>query len=178
MATYLSNELAGTTTGLSTAPTQPSYRAPASVYHARLKRVRATVTLAGQLTTDTIVLANLPAGSTFAFGVIIAGVTLGTSTISIGTVGTPALYRAAAVQTAVDTPAFFGALGCGQLASEPGAEHQVVDLVVVHRHTTRRSAGAGTRTLPSRNCRNAARARLTRDITVPTGMCMTAATSA
>ena len=108
MATYLSNELAGTTTGLSTAPTQPSYRAPASVYHARLKRVRATVTLAGQLTTDTIVLANLPAGSTFAFGIITAGVTLGTSTISIGTVGTPALYRAAAVQTAVDTPAFFG----------------------------------------------------------------------
>lgn len=107
MATYLSNELAGTSTGLSTAA-GVGYKPKASVYGGRLKRMRATITLASQATTDTLQLANLPAGAVFAFGVLNSDTSLGTSTLAIGITGTTGKYRAAATFTATDTPTFFG----------------------------------------------------------------------
>jgi hypothetical protein len=107
MPAYLSNELAGATTGLVSA--QPvGLRPDGSVYGGRLKRLRATFTLAGQLTTDTLVIGNLPAGAQFAFGVLTASATLGTSTIAVGVTGTTGKYRAAGTFTAVDTPTMFG----------------------------------------------------------------------
>lgn len=75
---------------------------------ARVRRYRATHTLASQATTDSLYFAQLPAGVVFCYGVLTASVTLGTSTLAIGISGTTGKYRTAAVFTAVDTPTLFG----------------------------------------------------------------------
>lgn len=105
MATYLSTELGGSANQTS-APV--GYKPRASVYGGRLKRLRATVTLASQATTDTLQLGNLPAGSVFGFGVLTSDTSLGSSTLAIGISGTTGKYRAAATFTSTDTPTFFG----------------------------------------------------------------------
>lgn len=112
MPAYLSTELGGSA-NQTAAPA--GYKPRASVYHGVLKRLRATYTLASQLTTDTLVVGNLPPGATFAFGVLNSTVTLGSSTLAIGITGTTGKYRAAAAFTTADTPTFFG------LAAQAGA---------------------------------------------------------
>lgn len=120
MAQYLSNELAGTTVGTTTAA-GVGYKPKASVYGGRLKRMRATITLASQTTSDTLLLGNLPAGAVFAYGVLTASASLGTSTLAIGYAGTTGAYRAAATFTATDTPTLFGVTATGPAASDAGA---------------------------------------------------------
>jgi len=88
------------------------------VYHARLKRLRATFTLASQATTDTLVVGNLPPGATFAYGIINASVTLGSSTVAVGITGATGKYRAAAAFTTADTPTLFGD-DAAQAAADP-----------------------------------------------------------
>lgn len=107
MAAYLSQELAGTTTANQTSAAV-GYRPRASAQLANLRRVRGTFTLATQTTSDTLVIGELPAGATFAYGVITTSVTLGTSTVAVGITGAVGKYRAAAVFTAADTPQMFG----------------------------------------------------------------------
>lgn len=87
----------------------PTTMANGGVVGGRVRRFRATVTLASQADGDTIVLAKLPAGFAFAYGIINASATLGTSTIAIGTNGTAGKYRAAATFTAA-APSLFGAV--------------------------------------------------------------------
>jgi hypothetical protein len=53
-------------------------------------------------------LGNLPAGATFAYGVITSSVSLSTSTLAIGPAGATGKYRTAAAFTAADTPTLFG----------------------------------------------------------------------
>jgi hypothetical protein len=106
MANYLSNELAGTTTGLTTAPAA-GYKPRASVYGGMLKRYRATVALAGQLVGDTIQLCNLPPGATFAFGVFNASTPI-SSALAVGTAATAGKYRASGPVSGTDTPTIFG----------------------------------------------------------------------
>ena len=67
MATYYSQELAGTA-NLTAIP--QGYKPRATVYQARLKRLRATITWTTQTTSDTLVIGTLPVGATFAFGVM------------------------------------------------------------------------------------------------------------
>lgn len=105
MPAYLSTELGGSA-NQTTAPV--GYKPRASVYNGVLKRLRGTFTLNTQTTSDTLVIGNLPAGATFAYGVITASATLGTSTVAIGISGTTGKYRAAATFTAADTPTLFG----------------------------------------------------------------------
>ena len=70
---------------------------------------RATITLATQTTSDTIVIAKGHDGESFLYGVINASATLGGSaTIAIGITGATGKYRAAAGHTAVSTPTLFG----------------------------------------------------------------------
>ena len=128
MAQYLSNELAGTSTGLTTAAAA-GVRPAASVYGARLKRLRATVTLASQTTSDTLLLGNLPAGATFAFGVMNSTASLGSSTLAIGTVATAAKYKAAATFTSTETPTLFGTAAQAGLASPLTAEEPVIGTI-------------------------------------------------
>jgi hypothetical protein len=91
--------------GLGTVPTTNSF---GGVQGGRLRRFRATLPFAGQGIADTVVLAKVPAGSTFAYGVINNTATLGASaTIAIGVAGATGKYRAAAVQTATG-PQLFG----------------------------------------------------------------------
>lgn len=72
---------------------------------------------AGVLTTDTVSLCVIPPMSRFVRGWVTTSVSLGTSTIAVGTATTPAKYRAAAVQTAVDAPTVFG--GALAMAAAP-----------------------------------------------------------
>lgn len=131
MAAYLSNELAGTTTGLSTAAAV-GYRQRATVYGARLKRMRATITLASQTTSDTLNFGNLPAGATFAYGVITSGVSLGSSTLAIGTAASAAKYKAAATFTSTDTPTLFGtAATVGAVDPALTADETVIGTIAV-----------------------------------------------
>lgn len=105
MPAYLSTEQAGTA-NQTTAPV--GYKPRATVYGARLKRLRGSFTLATQTTSDTLVIGTLPTGATFAFGKLTSSVSLGTSTVAVGITGATGKYRAAAVFTAVDTPTDFG----------------------------------------------------------------------
>lgn len=123
MAAYLSTELGGSA-NQTAAPV--GYKPAASVYQGRLKRLRATFTLNSQATTDTLVVGNLPAGSTFAFGVVNASATLGASaTVAIGTSGSAGKYRAAATFTAA-APTLFGDSAAAAAASPLAAEEQVI----------------------------------------------------
>ena len=142
MAAYLSTELGGSA-NQTAAPA--GYKPRASVYGARLKRLRATFTLNTQTTSDTLVIGNLPVGATFAFGKLTSSVSLGSSTLAIGIAGATGKYRAAAAFTATDTPTDFGTaatvgaadpalaaeetvIGTIAAASLPGSGTLVVDL--------------------------------------------------
>lgn len=100
MAQTYASEVAG----LGTTPTTNSNGA---VQGGRVRRFRATIALASQADGDTVVLAQVPAGYAFAYGILNASATLGSSTIAIGVAGTAAKYRAAAVFTAA-APTLFG----------------------------------------------------------------------
>lgn len=123
----------------------PARKARAAAVGGRLRRHRATIDLAAQATTDTIVIAKVDKDQAFAFGVLNASATLGAAaTIAIGITGTTGKYRTAAIFTAANTPTLFGnnaAVGEGnELAAEeeifitiavaalPGAGVLVVDL--------------------------------------------------
>lgn len=87
--------------------TIPATKSNGGVQGGRLRRWRATITLASQAIGDTIVLANVPAGHTFAYGLLNGSVSLGTATIAIGNDTTAGKYRADAVHTAT-VPTLFG----------------------------------------------------------------------
>lgn len=103
---------------------RPPVKAAGGAYGARQRRYRATVTLASQATTDNVLLAIVPAGSVFSFGVLTASASLGTSVVAIGTSKTHASngqLRAAGAFTAVDTPTTFGlasAVGAAALSND------------------------------------------------------------
>lgn len=66
------------------------------------------VTMAGQTTSDTIVVAKLPKGAIPLFGILINSATMGASaTVAIGITGSTGKYRAAATKTSI-TPEVFG----------------------------------------------------------------------
>lgn len=104
MADLLSTQLTGYLSN-------PATRPGGNEYGGRTRRYRATITLAAQATTDNIALAKIPAGSIFAYGILTASVSLGTSVVAIGTNKVHASngqLRAAGTFTAVDTPTPFG----------------------------------------------------------------------
>ena len=88
--------------------TSPPTAAKGSVVGGRVRRYRATITLAAQVAADTIVVAVPKKGDAFMYGVLNSTVTLGTSTIAIGITGTTGKYRTAATFTVTNTPTFFG----------------------------------------------------------------------
>lgn len=90
--------------------TIPSTNANGAVQGGRIRRFRATITLASQADGDTVVLAQVPAGYAFAYGIINASATLGSSTVAIGVSGTAGKYRAAATFTGA-APTLFGVVG-------------------------------------------------------------------
>jgi hypothetical protein len=88
--------------------TSPVANVDGGIHGGRLRRFRASFTMAAQASGDDIVLARVPAGHRFAFGIINASATMGASaTVAIGITGTTGKYRAAAVFTAA-APTLFG----------------------------------------------------------------------
>lgn len=107
MTQYLSNELAGTTTG-TTETAAVGYKPNATVYGARSKVIRATITYASQASGSTIVLGVAPVGYSFSHGVLTVGTSTGSATVAIGTSASSAKYKAAGAHTTTDTPTLFG----------------------------------------------------------------------
>lgn len=127
MAAYLSTELGGSA-NQTAAPV--GYKPNATSYQGRIRCIRASFTLNAQTISDTLVLGNLPAGSTFAGGLITTDTSLGTSTLAIGISGATGKYRAAATFTATDTPTDFGT--AASLVEAPStAERQVIGTIAV-----------------------------------------------
>lgn len=101
MATTYANEVAGF-------GTTPNTKPDGGIHGGRLRRFRASFTMAAQASGDDIVLAKIPAGYRFAFGILNASATMGaTATVAIGISGATGKYRTAAVFTAA-APTLFG----------------------------------------------------------------------
>lgn len=106
----------------------PAVNASGGVQGGRVRRYRATIPFDGQAISDTITLARVPAGYTFAYGIINATATLGaTATIAIGAAGATGKYRAAAVQTATG-PVLFGVADA--VTADPLVEEETVIVTV------------------------------------------------
>lgn len=100
----MANTYAPEVAGLGTTPTGKSN---GGVQGGRLRRFRATVTFASQASGDTITLAQVPAGYTFAYGLINATASFGASaTVAIGTAASAGKYRAAATHTSTGLSLF------------------------------------------------------------------------
>ena len=107
----------------------PATKPSAGVVGGRVRRFRATFSLASQASGDTIVLAKIPAGHTFAYGVINGSATFGASaTVAIGNAADAEKYRAAATFTAA-APTLFGKIGASD-DTGPSTEEEVVLLTV------------------------------------------------
>lgn len=103
---------------------KPVIKPSIAAYGGRLRRYRAVINLGAATTTtgsgsdttavttsDNVLLARLPAGAAFAFGILTSSVTLGSAVVAIGTSkthGSNGQYRAAATFTATDMPTLFG----------------------------------------------------------------------
>lgn len=110
----------------------PPTKAPGNVVGARIKRYRGVYvsTGANNAAGDTIVITRLPVGSIFAFGLLNASVSSGTTTFSIGNATTPAKHRALAAQTVVDTPVLFGKASAANDTALTAEEEVIATLAV------------------------------------------------
>ena len=111
---------------------KPVVKAEANAaYGAKLKRYRASITLNTQDIASTIQLCRIPAGESFAFGIMNASVTLGASaTIAIGITGTTGKYLAAQTFTTA-VPTLFAAPVADEVAAAYTAEEDVFLTVAV-----------------------------------------------
>jgi hypothetical protein len=119
MATTYATEIAGQSA-------TPVTKASGATMGGRLRRFRASITLASQASGDDIVLAKVPVGANFAYGVINSDTSLGTATAAIGIAGNTTKYRAAAAFTATNTPTLFGNTAVVDYDNELTAEETVL----------------------------------------------------
>lgn len=80
---------------------------PANELNAKVRVFKATITLASQASGDTVTLFKVPKGYSFITGILNGSVSLGSSTIKIGTADDDDKYRASGTHTAT-TPTLFG----------------------------------------------------------------------
>ena len=120
MATTYSNELE------TVLNTTPATFADGKVVGGRMRRYRATITLATHAIASVINLTRVPEGSVFAYGVINSSVSLGTATIKIGDETTDDVYRALSTMTTANAPVMFG--HSTGLAEGPIAAQKLVTL--------------------------------------------------
>lgn len=97
MTVFYSQELTGIDSLPVVKPSAGQYGGGVFIYEA-------SIVLASQATTDTIVVGVIPAGSQYLYSILNTDTSLGSSTIAIGIVGTTGKYRAAATLTGVNTP--------------------------------------------------------------------------
>lgn len=107
MAQYLSYEQCGTYSLTTAVPT--GFKPTANAYQATLCRLRGSIQMQSQTTSDTINLGVLPAGSIFVLGFLNATALISTTTIAIGNSSDSTKYRAAlTVSGTGDQPQTFG----------------------------------------------------------------------
>lgn len=121
MAAYYSTDMTGSANQTSI-PT--GYKPAATVYGARLKRLRGLFTYATQTTSDTLIIGNLPAGATFAYMLITTSASTSTATLAVGISGSTGKYKAAGAVTTTDVPQIFG-IASAVSQSPLSAEEQV-----------------------------------------------------
>lgn len=135
MAKGYSKELIGVRDG----SLVPAIKADGRIVHSRMRCVRATFDLSqstvARASGDTNVIGVIPKGHRFAGVRLTTSVTLGTSTVSVGTAAAGAAYKTAAAFTTVDTPTWYGLAAA--LDDDPSDSDTEVLLTV------------GTATLPS-----------------------------
>lgn len=128
MAKGYSKELVGVRDG----SVVPGLKSDGRVVHSRHRVVRATFDLSqssvARASGDTNVIGVIPKGHRFAGVRITSSVTLGSSTIAIGTAAAAAAYKAAGTFTAADTPTSFGLAAA--LAADPSDNDTEVLLTV------------------------------------------------
>jgi hypothetical protein len=123
MTVFYSQEMTGFGSLPVVKPSAPQYAGDVFVY-------QATISLASQATTDTIVLAYIPSGNSFLYGLLSTDTSLGSSTIAIGITGTTGKYRAAAVFTATNTPTLTGLVANSANAPLAAPETQFITIAV------------------------------------------------
>ena len=128
MAQTYSNELAGIA---SNPAVKPSATAG---YGARLRRYRASISLASQVfgAGNEIILAKVPAGLTFAFGMINTDTSLGTATVSVGISGTVGKYLAAQVLTGTNTATIFSLVAQEEMTAYTAEEVIFLQVLVAN----------------------------------------------
>ena len=101
MTVFYANELAPRNT-------VPVGQVDGSVVGGHVRVHRATIALASQTTSDTIVVALPSIGDSFLFGLLRSDTSLGSSTIAIGIAGATGKYRPAATFTSTTAYEVFG----------------------------------------------------------------------
>jgi len=134
MPKYLSNEQQFLGANPPTPAGDEAYGGRSRLYRATIPldapKLSPTQSGTSVLTTDTVSLARIPAGMRFSHGMIASSVSLGTSTVAIGTATEPAKYRAAAVFTAVNAPTHFGTVAAMAAAPLAGEEEIILTVAV------------------------------------------------
>lgn len=128
------NGVSGTSGTTGTVDGLPTIKSAATLgSQARLRVARGSYTLTGTAVTtaDTLNIAIQPSGATFQWGMIAAGVSLGTSTVAIGIAGTTGKYRAAATFTAVDTPTPFGVASAMAVQTPLAGDERIIGTIAV-----------------------------------------------
>lgn len=123
MTVFYSQEMTGFGSLPVVKPSAPQYAGDVFIY-------QATISLASQATTDTIVLAYVPSGNSFLYGLLSTDTSLATSTIAIGITGTTGKYRAAAVFTTTNTPTLTGLVANYANAPLAAPETQFITIAV------------------------------------------------
>lgn len=117
-------------TELTGVDSSPSSKSSGAVQGGRLRRFRATIEFDGQAAGDTVVLADVPAGYVFAYGVTTASATAGASaTIAIGPASSSGKYRAAAVHTTT-APTLFGVAAATKASPSTAVERVLATIAV------------------------------------------------
>lgn len=106
----------------------PPDKVNGAVQGGRLLRFRATITMDEQADGDDIILARIPAGLNFAFGVITTTTSLADAEVSIGYGEHFDEYRATAAFTATNTPTLFGKAAA--VAEGPNDEAREVRMLI------------------------------------------------
>lgn len=103
MADFYSNETTGALDG-----TSPPSQMDGRIMGSKLRRIRATFTMASQASGSTLILGKRPAGSAFATVRMTVSDSTGSATIAVGVAGSTARDKAAAALTNTDTPTTYG----------------------------------------------------------------------
>lgn len=126
MVMYYCNELAGTSDGLSQSAAFGLVAPWGAVQGARVRRFRATITLASQAAGSQFLLANVPPSHSLCFGHVVSDTTLGDATVQVGTSEDSDAYLAASAVASANTPVQFAPVA--QTSADPTSSDTIVYL--------------------------------------------------